>query len=80
MPAVSNLGAGPSVPMILALCHRLVPCAKMDFDTIMAAIGSNNGRLGYTDGRPRTRPLQLLCGRAAPSLTAAPCRGSRSRV
>lgn len=29
--------------------RELIPCAKMDFDTIMNAIESNNGRLGYTD-------------------------------
>ena len=28
----------------------------MDFDTIMAAIGSNNGRLGYTDGKQMGKP------------------------
>lgn len=29
--------------------RELIPCAKESFDTIMAAIGSNNGRWGYTD-------------------------------
>ena len=29
--------------------RELVPCTKMDFDTIMAAIGSNSGAWGYTD-------------------------------
>lgn len=29
--------------------RQLIPCAKMDFDTIMSAIESNTGRLGYTD-------------------------------
>ena len=26
-----------------------VPCGKLDFDTIMAALGSNSGRFGYVD-------------------------------
>ena len=29
--------------------RELGPCTKMDFDTIMAAIGSNSGAWGYTD-------------------------------
>ena len=29
--------------------RELIPCGKLDFDTIMAALGSNSGRFGYTD-------------------------------
>ncbi|KAL3911016.1 MAG: hypothetical protein SGPRY_008855, partial [Prymnesium sp.] len=29
--------------------RELIPCGKLDFDTIMAALGSNSGRFGYVD-------------------------------
>ncbi|KAL1495201.1 hypothetical protein AB1Y20_017066 [Prymnesium parvum] len=29
--------------------RRLLPCAKLDFETVMAALASNSGRFGYVD-------------------------------
>ena len=40
--------------------RELVPCTKMDFDTIMSAIESNSGRLGYTDGAPVGLPFRVV--------------------
>ena len=53
--------------------RELIPCAKMDFDTIMTAIGSNNGRLGYTD-------VVLVLERTEDSVQRALPAGSRVRL
>jgi hypothetical protein len=44
--AYVTLGSGTQ---FTSFKRELIPCTAMDFDTIMAAIGSNEGRYGYTD-------------------------------
>ena len=44
--ALLTLGSGQQYT---STKRELIPCTTLDFDTIMAAIGSNEGRYGYTD-------------------------------
>ena len=44
--AIVTLGAGQQYT---SFQRDLIPATKLDFDTIMGAIGSNEGRYGYTD-------------------------------
>lgn len=44
--ALVTLGSGPQFTKFE---RNLIPCTNLPFDTIMAAIGSNEGRYGYTD-------------------------------
>lgn len=44
--ALVSLGGGQQ---FTSFTRELIPCTNMDFDTIMGAIGSNEGRYGYTD-------------------------------
>ena len=44
--ALVTLGAGQQ---FTSFERQLIPCTALDFETIMAAIGSNEGRYGYTD-------------------------------
>eukprot|EP00908_Phaeocystis_cordata_P023893 Transcript_6347.p2 GENE.Transcript_6347~~Transcript_6347.p2 ORF type:complete len:194 (-),score=46.52 Transcript_6347:95-676(-) len=53
--------------------RELVPCTKMDFDTIMSAIESNSGRLGYTD-------VVLVLERTDSSVERAMPAGMRVRL
>ena len=53
--------------------RELVPCTKMDFDSIMAAIGSNSGAWGYTD-------VVLLFERTEDSVQRVQSAGSRVRL
>jgi hypothetical protein len=41
-----SLGAGSQFS---SWKRELIPCSKMDFDTIMSALGSNSGRFGCVD-------------------------------
>ena len=44
--ALVTLGTGTQYT---SFKRELIPCGQLDFDTIMAAIASNDGRYGYTD-------------------------------
>lgn len=44
--ALVTLGAGTQ---FTSFKRDLIPCTQLDFETIMAAIGSNEGRYGYND-------------------------------
>ena len=44
--ALVTIGSGQQ---FTSFSRELIPVSKMDFDTIMSAIGSNEGRYGYTD-------------------------------
>lgn len=45
-PALLTLGSGSQ---FTRTSREMIPATKLDFDTIMAAIASNEGRHGYTD-------------------------------
>lgn len=44
--ALLQVGGGQQYTSV---SRELIPCAKMDFETIMSAIQSNSGRYGYVD-------------------------------
>lgn len=66
--ALLTLGAGQQYT---SFKRELIPATSLDFDTILAAIGSNEGRYGYSDVVLELRHTDASVPRAKPAYGTA---------
>ena len=72
-----KLGGGAQ---FTSVSRNLIPCLKLPFDTIMAAIASNEGRWGYTDVALELRQTDATVPRAARTGTQRVDRTNEAEV
>ena len=70
--ALVTLGSGQQYT---SFKRELIPATSLDFDTIIAAIGSNEGRYGYSDVVLELRHTDESVPRATPTGVASPQEG-----
>ena len=83
--ALLTLGTGTQYT---SMSREMIPVSTLDFDTIMAAIGSNEGRWGYTDVQLELvhtdesvpRPVRPLGERTAAGSSPVEWDGARGTV